>query len=97
MTVGKTAEAKSPEPPGESFSEQIDDASVTAQVKMSLFFHSSTSAMRTKVTTTQGVVTVSGQANNAAEKQLVTKLVEDIHGVKSVTNNMTVAKGAANK
>jgi osmotically-inducible protein OsmY len=97
MTVGKTTGAGSPESAGESFAEQIDDASVTAQVKMSLFFHSSTSAMRTKVTTTQGVVTVSGQAMNAAEKQLVTKLVEDIHGVKSVTNNMTVAKGAAKK
>jgi len=34
---------------------------------------------------------------NAAEKQLVTKLVEDIHGVKSVTNHMTVTRGAAKK
>jgi hyperosmotically inducible protein len=92
MTVAKTAER-----PGESLSEQIDDASVTAQVKMSLFFHSSTSALRTKVTTNLGVVTVGGQANNSAEKQLVTKLVEDIHGVKKVVNKMTIAGGAANK
>jgi hyperosmotically inducible periplasmic protein len=87
--------AKAKQEPGEPLSEQIDDASVTAQVKMSLFFHSSTSALRTKVTTSHGVVTVSGQADNSAEKKLVTKLVEDIHGVKSVINDMTIAKGGA--
>jgi hyperosmotically inducible periplasmic protein len=37
-------------------------------------------------------VTVSGKADNAAEKDLVTKLVSDIHGVKSVKNEMTVGK-----
>jgi osmotically-inducible protein OsmY len=36
-----------------------------------------------------GVIT--GQAKSAAEKDLVTKLVEDIRGVNSVINNMTIA------
>ena len=70
--------------------ESIDDASITAQVKMSLLFHRSTSAKNTKVETTAGVVTLYGKARNAAEKDLVTKLVNDIHGVKSVNNRMTV-------
>ena len=33
---------------------------------------------------------VGGQARNAAEKELVSKLVADIHGVKSVVNTMVV-------
>ncbi len=82
--------AKAPEKPAESLGELIDDASITAQVKISLLSHRSTSALRTKVKTTEGVVTVSGQAKNPAEKDLVTKLVEDIRGVKSVVNNMTI-------
>ena len=70
--------------------EKIDDASITAQVKMALLFHRSTSALKTSVATKEGIVTVSGKAANAAEKDLVTKLVSDIHGVNSVVDNMTV-------
>jgi hyperosmotically inducible protein len=70
--------------------ESIDDASITAQVKISLLYHRSTSALRTTVETNEGVVTVSGQAKNAAEKELVTKLVTDIHGVRSISNRMTI-------
>ena len=33
---------------------------------------------------------VGGQARNAAEKDLVSKLVADIHGVKSVVNTMVI-------
>jgi len=68
----------------------IDDASITGQVKMSLLFHRSTSARNTTVETTAGVVTLDGKAKNAAEKDLVTKLVNDINGVKSVNNRMTI-------
>lgn len=73
-----------------SAGEKIDDSSITTQVKMALLFHKSTSAIHTKVHTRYGVVTVSGTANNAAEIRLVTKLAEDINGVKSVTNEMTI-------
>jgi osmotically-inducible protein OsmY len=69
----------------------IDDASITAQVKVALLSHRSTSSVNTKIGTADGVVTVSGIAKNVAEKTLVTKLATDITGVKSVVNNMTVA------
>jgi osmotically-inducible protein OsmY len=78
-------------PAVETAGDKIDDASVTAQVKASLLSHRSTSALKTKVSTTEGVVTLSGIAKNAAEKSLVTKLVTDINGVSSVINNMTIA------
>lgn len=85
MTIAKT-----PGKPDQTTAEKIDDASITAQVKSSLVSHRSTSALKTKVETTDGVVTVSGIAKNAAEKSLVTKLVTDINGVTRVVNNMTI-------
>jgi hyperosmotically inducible periplasmic protein len=83
--------AKTPAAPTQTKEEKIDDASITAQVKASLAAHRSTSAVKTKVQTTDGVVTLTGVAKNAAEKSLVTKLVNDIVGVTSVVNSMTIA------
>jgi len=77
-------------PVGETVGENIDDASITSQVKLALLTHKSTSALGTKVTTTNGVVHVSGEAASDAEKSLVTKLAEDVRGTKSVENDMTV-------
>jgi osmotically-inducible protein OsmY len=73
-----------------SVGEKIDDASITAQVNMTLLNHRSTSVLNTRVKTKRGVVTVGGKAKNSAEIKLVTKLVADIHGVKSVKNRMTI-------
>jgi osmotically-inducible protein OsmY len=86
MTIATTP-TMAPATPG---NEKIDDASITAQVKLALLSHHSTSAIHTGVTTTDGVVTLSGVAKNDAEKSLVTKLTEDIDGVTSVINNMTI-------
>jgi len=72
--------------------DQIDDASITAEVKSTLLSHRATSAVRTTVSTTGGIVTLGGIAKNDAEKSLVTKLTTDIDGVGSVVNNMTIAK-----
>ena len=98
MTIAKTP-AKPVETTSEkidaSIGDKIDDASITAEVKSSLLSHRSTSALRTTVSTTDGVVTLSGIAKNDAEKSLVTKLVTDINGVTSVINNMTIEVPAA--
>jgi hyperosmotically inducible protein len=90
MTIART-----PAAPDSTISDKIDDASITAEVKSTLFSHRSTSALRTTVETTDGVVTVGGIAKNEAEKSLVTKLVTDIKGVTSVVNNMTVGIATA--
>jgi hyperosmotically inducible protein len=86
MTIAST-----PVTPDSTVGDKIDDASITAEVKSSLMSHSGTSAVRTGVTTSDGVVTLTGIAQNDAEKSLVTKLATDINGVTSVINNMTVA------
>ena len=70
-----------------------NDASITAQVKLSLLSHPSTSALKTKVETTDGVVTLTGVAKNATEKTLVTKLVAEVIGVSNVVNNMIFQPG----
>ncbi len=72
--------------------DKIDDASITAEVKMMLLSHRSTSAVHTRVVTKDGVVTLSGEAKNAAEISLVSKLVSDADGVNKVKNDMTVVK-----
>jgi hyperosmotically inducible protein len=87
MTIAKNAKIA-----GATMGESIDDASITAQAKMALLFHRSTSAGNTNVQTSMGVVTLAGEAQNAAEKDLAGKVVNDINGVKSVVNNMTIDK-----
>ena len=85
MTVAAT-----PVPAERTAGEKVDDASITAQVKTALFTHRSTSAIKTKVETRNGEVTLTGIAKNATEKSLVTKLVTDIQGVTGVKNEITV-------
>ena len=70
--------------------EKIDDASITAQVKMVLLLHRSTSVLEILVATKKGVVTLDGKAENEIEKEMVTKLVNDINGVKRVKNRMII-------
>jgi hyperosmotically inducible protein len=85
MTVSAT-----PSEPARTPGERIDDASITAQVKLTLMSHRSTSAAKTNVVTRDGEVTLTGIAKNAAEKALVTKVVSDIQGVDKVKNEMTL-------
>lgn len=70
--------------------EDIDDASITSQIKVSLFSHRSTSAIDTHVKTDKGVVTLQGIAKNETQRKLVSKLSADVYGVKDVKNKMTL-------
>lgn len=74
----------------DSYTESIDDASITALTRTVFLTHRSTSALKTDVSTKDGVITLGGKAKNAAEKSLAGKLAADVHGVKGVVNNMTV-------
>ena len=84
MTVAMTANKT------QTVGEKIDDASITAQVKMTLLYHRSTSGLNTKVETNDGVVTMYGKAGSAAEKDLAGKFASDVNGVKGVNNRMTI-------
>ena len=85
MTIGQTV--NKPDQPKDN---KIDDASITAQVKMAFLTHHSTSAFKTGVETSNGIVTLSGNATTGAGKDMATKVAGDINGVSSVVNNMTI-------
>jgi osmotically-inducible protein OsmY len=70
--------------------EFIDDASIKSQIKLALLFHRGTNPFRANINVKRGVVTVSGMAKNAAEKELVSKRIADVHGVKRIHNRMTI-------
>jgi len=88
MTVSKTRSTATKEK--DKAIAKIDDASITAQAKMALLFDRSTSALKTTVKTTNGVVTLTGQATTKVARDHATRLVSDINGVKSVSNQMTL-------
>ena len=79
--------------PRKSLAEKLDDASITAQVKAVLLAHRSTHMLTTKVKTDRGVTTLRGVAHNPAEKDLATRRVSGVHGVKRVENHMTIEPG----
>ncbi|MBN2041493.1 MAG: BON domain-containing protein [Spirochaetes bacterium] len=85
MIVSKTSKSRV-----QVAGEKINDTSIAVRVRMALLLLCSTSALNTTLEAERGVVTLRGNAGNAAKKDLVTRLVIVINGVKSVKNQMTV-------
>jgi osmotically-inducible protein OsmY len=85
MTVAKAAQTST------RMEDKMDDASITSSVKLTLLLHRSTSALHTKVSTSKGVVTLSGKARSEAEKALAEKITADVNGVTRVRNLITVS------
>jgi hyperosmotically inducible periplasmic protein len=71
------------------------DAWITMKVKTALLFHRNVSATGTTVYTKNGVVTLQGEAGSMAQKELTTEYAKDIDNVKSVNNELTIAKTPA--
>jgi osmotically-inducible protein OsmY len=86
----KMTVATAPKTKHRTVGEYIDDASIKSQIKLALLFHRGTNPLRAHITVKRGVVTVSGMAKNAAEKELVSKRIADIHGVISIDNRMII-------
>jgi hyperosmotically inducible periplasmic protein len=68
------------------------DAWITTKVKTALLFHRNVSGTGTTVYTKDGIVTLQGEASSLAQKELTTEYAKDIDNVKSVNNEMTIAK-----
>jgi len=68
------------------------DAWILTKVKTTLLFHRSVSGIKTEIDVKDGIVTLRGEADNQAQKDLTTEYAKDIEGVKDVKNEMTVAK-----
>jgi osmotically-inducible protein OsmY len=71
------------------------DAWISMKVKTALLFHRNVSGFGTDVNVKDGVVILTGEASSMAEKELTTEYARDIDNVKSVVNDMTIAKTPA--
>ena len=67
-----------------------DDATITTDVKTKIAADSPALANAVTVTTTEGVVTLTGAVDSDAIKSKVEQDAKSVKGVKSVVNNLTV-------
>ena len=70
------------------------DAWLITKVKTTLLFHRNVSGSQTQVSAKDGRVTLRGEANSQAQRELSTEYAKDVEGVKTVNNEMTVAKSS---
>lgn len=67
-----------------------DDAALTASVKAKIQSAANLAGAKVEVAVKEGVVTLSGTADNDAAKAAAESVAKAVEGVKSVTNNITV-------
>jgi|SRR5690554_46431 len=75
-----------------SFSDWYYDSTTTASIKSKLLWNSETSGLKVNVDTHYGKVTLKGNVESSAEKDLVEKIAENTDGVRSVDNQLMVKK-----
>ena len=75
---------------GRAVSATMDDASITAQVKTALLNDTQVNATKIDVSTTNGVVNLSGTVRSKAEQDRAVQLARQVNGVKDVRANLTV-------
>lgn len=68
----------------------IDDAFITASVKIALAVKPGVAATDINVDTDQGVVTLRGEVGTEAERQLAVMVAEDIESVTEVVSELKV-------
>jgi len=74
-----------------SFAQNIDDATLVAEVKVKLLAHEELSALAIDVDAHDATVVLSGNVESDGKKQLAEQVVQNINGVNEVENNLTVA------
>ena len=75
---------------GRAVASTIDDASITAQVKTALLNDTQVNATKIDVTTSNGVVTMSGTVRSKPEQERAIQLARQVNGVRDVKANLTV-------
>src|SRR6202451_3963436 len=77
----------------------IGDAAITTKVKAKYLGDDRLKGSHIKVTTTNGVVTLTGSALNADSKSAAEELARDVHGVKSVDDDLATpaSQGSVHK
>ncbi len=70
---------------------EVDDAGITRAVEHELLLDHLTPAQAIVVTTTDGIVELTGTVDNLLAKRRATKIAEVVRGVRAVSNRMTIA------
>ncbi|MDB6168812.1 MAG: osmY [Verrucomicrobia bacterium] len=71
---------------------RLDDISISAQIRYELRARSVSGGPKASIETSDGRVTIAGEVESAAERDLITDLARSVRGVESVENKMTVAR-----
>ncbi len=71
-----------------------DDSSITAEVKAKILATASLKDEKIEVSTTEGVVTLTGTVKTPQAKGTATKIAKAVKGVKSVDNKLIIEKAA---
>ena len=75
---------------GKSAGENVDDASITAQVKTKLAAEKVATLTKVDVDTNKGTVYLTGNVENATIKARATEIAKAVSGVREVVNNLAV-------
>lgn len=70
----------------------VSDGAITAKIKSKMALDDSIKARDINVSTSDGVVTLSGKVGSAAERDRAVQLARETEGVKSVTDQLQVPK-----
>jgi osmotically-inducible protein OsmY len=72
------------------FADYVNDANVTAQVKLRLLWNATTEGLQINVTTRDGIVTLSGTVDSEARRNLAIQIARDTQGVREVVAELEV-------
>jgi hyperosmotically inducible protein len=75
---------------GKSAGQNVDDASITAQVKSKLAAEKVATLTKVDVDTNKGTVYLTGNVENATIKARATEIAKAVSGVRDVVNNLNV-------
>jgi osmotically-inducible protein OsmY len=79
-----------PDDADRSFGEAVHDASTSASIKLSLAFERGVKASHITIHTDRGTVTLTGDVDSEAERQLAARIARDTEGVRHVVNQIQV-------
>ena len=75
---------------GEKSGAYVDDTWITSKVKSEMISNKSVDARDISVSTTHGVVTLSGRATNLEESNKAAEIAQRVNGVKQVENDIRI-------
>jgi osmotically-inducible protein OsmY len=77
---------------GESAGRNIDDATITTEVKAKLAAEKASNLTRVSVTTANGKVSLTGVVPTAADRTRAEEITRGVKGVQGVANNLQLEK-----